>query len=185
MTTNRFFSVSGVLAALLLSVSASALTIDVTGYDASTDKVSFSFTGVERDLSLFALWDDGDKGPVPCAYAETWPMGTIAAGTTSASVALPAGLDASKGCVRFVLADLGGATPIRSLSSTANGCEWVDTEIRPSKDATVTVVCRNANGLTAFGIAKWCYLFYTGTGSSAGYYWGGWAVEGNMLQRCR
>lgn len=171
---NRFFSVSGALAALLLSVSASALTIDVTGYDSATDKVSFSFTGVERDLSLFALWDDGDKGPVPSAYAETWPMGEIAAGTTAAAVALPAGLDASKGCVRFVLADLGGATPIRSLSSTADGCEWVDTQIRPSKDATVTVVCRGPMDVNMFGIATWCYLFYTWTG----YYWGAGQTKG-------
>ena len=71
---------------VLLGASAAlALTVEIADYDADADKVSFSFTGVERDLSLFALWDDGDKGPVPCAYAETWPMGEIAAGTTKQS----------------------------------------------------------------------------------------------------
>ena len=144
----------------LLPAVAGTLSVEITGYDSETDEVSFAFTGVERDLSLFALWDDGDKGTVPCAYAETWSMGTIAAGTTSASVALPAGLDASKGCVRFVLADFGGATPVRSLTSTAEGKDWIDTEICPTKDATITVVCRGAKTTNMFGIKRWFYLFY-------------------------
>ena len=112
----------------VVTQTALAATVAITGYDLSTRQVSLAFSGLERDMSLVAVADRTDKGTDDLSqWATSVFVGAVHQGDETLTWDLPRTIDALGGAVRFVLLDLGGAYPVSSIQNSGNA--YVDTAV--------------------------------------------------------
>lgn len=167
---------SGLIVGLLGTAFAEGRTVSVSSFDRATGVVELALeSGAEgaADQALIAAWNPGDAGADATAWRETDYVGTVQAGTTSVTYALPADWLAKSGAVRFFLMEKTAPYAKRFDFVTANG-NWVDTGLIPETNVDVRVTATYRSGNAPFGVATRCYLFSTEDTNlmTVHYHWG-------------
>ena len=187
--TRRPSLVTAVVAAAIVASTAAARTVSVSSVSASS--ASLAFGGADGAAYTLA-WGYGatDGGAATNAWDTFEVLGTVAAGDTSRTVALPAGWGSSVAHVRFFLLEPeipADATRLDYIQSS--GSQWIDTDVRGKVGVTAEVDVvptaiddksllgsRADNGNTRFYVIHWANSdFLGGLGDIAGpdkkYYW--------------
>ncbi len=189
-TIMRFMCYAATIAAGLFAVHpANARTVSVASVVGTT--ASLAFGGADGAAYTLA-WGYGatDGGAATNAWDTFEVLGTVAAGDTSRTVALPAGWGSTVAHVRFFLLEPeipADATRVDYIESS--GSQWIDTEVRGKVGVTAEVDVvptsindrtligsRTDSGNTRFYVIHWnASDFLGGLGTVAGpqnkYYW--------------
>ena len=153
--SSKFFAAT-TFAAALIATTGSARTVSVSSVSASGASLAF---GGADDAAYTLAWGYGatDGGAATNAWDTFEVIGTVAAGDTSRTVALPAGWGSAVSHLRFFLLESGipaDATRLEYIEST--GSQWIDTGVRGKVgvEAEIDVACVTMGDNTILGCRK-------------------------------
>lgn len=142
------------------------VSLSVTSYDASVDKVTLTFSELEENMYLFAVRDTSDKGTADIAQWQAVKfLKKLYKGAKSCEAYLPREIAGENGTVRFLLSRYHTEKPVSCLHGT--GIQWIDTLYKPDAQTTIEVVVkvgkRTASATSSyqatFGLSGDFYLF--------------------------
>ena len=137
--------------------------IDSVNYEPSSGLVTLTLSGIAEDKQVYAARAANDCGSAASGWqeADAAKLLDVPAGSSDASVRLPASWRVSGGKVRLFLINAIPYVPVRYLRTS--GGVWMDTGVIPTAKTSIEIKCRQAgNNYPLFGIEDKWFAFCNG-----------------------